>query len=369
MSVCTSATRKARQAAMLARLAIAGAMACTIGCDEAPADHDDTAATFESELLDTRLPSSTSGSSRANGAVRLLLNGRALVADFDAEPIVYVAGLKSMGGGFAPEYKWGGASERRVRPLERSLVWATQELLPRPAAPSNRARDAADLARQLEALDPMGCVDRPSVSLFLDARTPFRALIEIVHTAQGAGYCPFLVATRRPDGGTAAIAVTYSPPDPRRGAAHWEDPPGFYVAAVVDHAGVTLRTSDGNVGSGCARYGAGMAAPNRSGVYDHVAIRRCARWVKTAGRAGAQHESIALSAASDIDVQSLLSVVDDLAADAQGPLFPEIVLEQSDPDEDPDCVSPLGCSHVPGGMLDDTVPPGMLDESSTPSFP
>jgi biopolymer transport protein ExbD len=112
---------------------------------------------------------------------------------------------------------------------------------------------------------------------------------------------------------TSAAYAGPGPVPPTPGALH--------LTVLVTSSGTALKTAAGPVAPGCTDMGPGIAVPIASGQQDLAALARCARWVKQARPAETQ---VSVTASPDIPYETVISVLDALRADADGPLFPDV---------------------------------------------
>jgi biopolymer transport protein ExbD len=96
------------------------------------------------------------------------------------------------------------------------------------------------------------------------------------------------------------------------------------LTVLITAEGLSLKTSDGNVATGCNSYGAGITVPKVDGRHDYTELTRCARELKKKNERAASETQTTLTANPDIDYQTVIEVIDALRQDKDGPLFPDV---------------------------------------------
>ncbi len=97
------------------------------------------------------------------------------------------------------------------------------------------------------------------------------------------------------------------------------------LSAWVTSEGIALKSSGGNIATGCGHVGPGITVPkNGDGTYDFVELTRCARELKTQNERFADETQVTITANPDVQYQTIVEVIDAVRKDAKGPLFPDI---------------------------------------------
>lgn len=94
---------------------------------------------------------------------------------------------------------------------------------------------------------------------------------------------------------------------------------GPNVTILVVREGFAIKASGGNVATGCEAEGSGLAVPTRNGQYDFAALTACARKLKLISPEIAESSQVFVTANSNVDYQTIISVVD-----AVQPSFPDV---------------------------------------------
>lgn len=97
------------------------------------------------------------------------------------------------------------------------------------------------------------------------------------------------------------------------------------LSAWITSEGVSLKTSDGNVATGCNTLGRGVTVPKLDNDYDYGELSRCVRELKKRNVRFAAETQVTITANPGIPYQVVVSVLDALRADKDGPLFPNAV--------------------------------------------
>ena len=96
------------------------------------------------------------------------------------------------------------------------------------------------------------------------------------------------------------------------------------LSALITAQGVSLKTSGGNIATGCAQVGSGITVPKQADRYDLASITTCAKQLKNAKPEFKEETQVTITANPDIDLQSVIDVMDALRQDADEELFPDV---------------------------------------------
>ncbi len=118
------------------------------------------------------------------------------------------------------------------------------------------------------------------------------------------------------------LSTIDSVPPALAGSLPYDRPKRLALTAVITGEGVALKTSGGNVASGCNGMGAGIAVLKIAGGHDLAELGRCARLLKHGAPLDRQ---VTVTANPDVDYQTVVAVIDALRADREGELFPEVL--------------------------------------------
>jgi biopolymer transport protein ExbD len=95
------------------------------------------------------------------------------------------------------------------------------------------------------------------------------------------------------------------------------------LTVILTHDGYIVKGHGGSIAPGCASVGSGVTIPLRDG-YDAGALTRCARRLKD--EVARSQRQIMLGANPDVPAQEVIRAMDALRSDADGELFPDVVL-------------------------------------------
>jgi biopolymer transport protein TolR len=119
--------------------------------------------------------------------------------------------------------------------------------------------------------------------------------------------------------------VPPSLPDPGKGRATQDiKTKALNLTALITSEGVSLKTSDGNVATGCNSFGQGITVPKVDGKYDAKELTRCARELKKKNDRAASETQVTITANPDVDYQSVIDAIDALRRDNEGDLFTDV---------------------------------------------
>jgi biopolymer transport protein TolR len=96
------------------------------------------------------------------------------------------------------------------------------------------------------------------------------------------------------------------------------------LAAIIVTQGITLKTSGGNIATGCEGVGSGVTVPKSGEDYDLKGLTACAKRLKNANVAFKEETQVTITASSNIDYKTVIDVMDALRNDGEEELFPEV---------------------------------------------
>jgi biopolymer transport protein TolR len=107
------------------------------------------------------------------------------------------------------------------------------------------------------------------------------------------------------------------------------DSKALNLTVLISNKGVTLKTSGGNIATGCNEPGPGVTvpiSPDSSGKdsYNWSAVTECARKLKSARPEFEDETQVTLTANPGSEFRLIIDAIDSLRNDAQGELFPDV---------------------------------------------
>src|SRR5262245_12937401 len=96
------------------------------------------------------------------------------------------------------------------------------------------------------------------------------------------------------------------------------------LSAWITNQGVALKTSSGNIATGCQDVGAGITVPIKGEEYDLRSLTACARSLKNARPEFKEETQVTITANPGIDYRTVIDVMDALRSDGEEELFPEV---------------------------------------------
>jgi hypothetical protein len=97
------------------------------------------------------------------------------------------------------------------------------------------------------------------------------------------------------------------------------------LTALVTSDGIALKTSSGNIATGCQAIGAGITIPKKGGDnHDYLELKRCARELKKQNDRFAEETQVTITANPDVEYQIIINAMDALRNDKDGVLFPDV---------------------------------------------
>ena len=83
------------------------------------------------------------------------------------------------------------------------------------------------------------------------------------------------------------------------------------LTALITSDGVALKTSSGNIATGCDRIGAGVTVPKLpSGQHDYKELTRCSRELKKQNERFAEESQVTITANPDTEYQVIIETMD-----------------------------------------------------------
>jgi biopolymer transport protein TolR len=129
----------------------------------------------------------------------------------------------------------------------------------------------------------------------------------------------------------ASISVTFvasvdtTPPSVGNGKVRTElASRALNLSVFVTSQGVSLKTSGGNIATGCTDVGSGITVPKKDESFDYPAITACAKRLKNARDEFKSETQVTITANPGIDYKTIIDVMDALRSDGQDELFPEV---------------------------------------------
>ena len=88
--------------------------------------------------------------------------------------------------------------------------------------------------------------------------------------------------------------------------------------------GVTLKTSSGNIATGCNDVGSGITVPKVGEEYDFKSLTACAKRLKNANSAFKEETQVTITANPGVEYKTVIDVMDALRNDGEEELFPDV---------------------------------------------
>jgi hypothetical protein len=149
--------------------------------------------------------------------------------------------------------------------------------------------------------------------LFVDARTPYRQLTTLLRTLRDESVdapCVVGLAEGRPVCIPTALRAECGRTAAEEALTRTQcDPPGEWIQAFVFERGVYLRTAEGNLSTGCAGVGGGIAVPKDGNAYDWEAVRACIERHRRGAPAAGASPFLVTKASPAIDTATLVSLL------------------------------------------------------------
>lgn len=96
------------------------------------------------------------------------------------------------------------------------------------------------------------------------------------------------------------------------------------LSVFVTSQGVSLKTSGGNIATGCADIGSGITVPKKGESYDYPSITACAKRLKNARDEFKAETQVTITANPGVDYKTIIDVMDSLRSDGSDELFPDV---------------------------------------------
>lgn len=131
----------------------------------------------------------------------------------------------------------------------------------------------------------------------------------------------------------ASVSVTFvasidtTPPAIGGGKGVRVDPStkALNLSAFVTGQGVSLKTSSGNIATGCNDVGAGVTVPKKGDEHDYASLTACAKRLKKARPEFEDETQVTITANPGVEYKVIIDVMDALRRDPEGnELFPEV---------------------------------------------
>jgi biopolymer transport protein ExbD len=96
------------------------------------------------------------------------------------------------------------------------------------------------------------------------------------------------------------------------------------LSAFITSQGISLKTSSGNISTGCQDVGSGVTVPKANEVYDFTSLTACAKRLKNARPEFKEETQVTITANPGVEYQTIISAMDALRRDGEEELFPEV---------------------------------------------
>ncbi len=96
------------------------------------------------------------------------------------------------------------------------------------------------------------------------------------------------------------------------------------LSAFITGQGVSLKTSSGNISTGCQDVGAGVTIPKKNDSFDWASLTACVKRLKNAKAEFKDETQVTITANPDIAYEVIIDTMDALRADGEDELFPEV---------------------------------------------
>lgn len=96
------------------------------------------------------------------------------------------------------------------------------------------------------------------------------------------------------------------------------------LSAFITSQGISLKTSGGNIATGCEGVGGGVTVPMANNAYDFTAVTTCAKKLKNANPDFKEETQVTITANPGIEFQIIISTMDALRRDGEEVLFPDV---------------------------------------------
>ena len=96
------------------------------------------------------------------------------------------------------------------------------------------------------------------------------------------------------------------------------------LAAFITSQGVSLKTSGGNIATGCNDIGSGVTVPKNGEDYDLKNLTACAKRLKNANASFKEETQVTITANPGVEYKTVIDVMDSLRSDGEEELFPEV---------------------------------------------
>lgn len=161
-----------------------------------------------------------------------------------------------------------------------------------------------------------------AVAIGADAAVPYRVLVEVLFTAGQSEIGTFHLLVR-----TAAGVGAITTHAPRMGDERRRyDVPSLNLSVIVVRDGMSVKTSFGNIATGCAGIGSGLAFPRGPAGLDLAGLQACATALRQRDPRFAGEQQATLTANPDVPLGEIVSVMDALRTEPSGrAAFPDIV--------------------------------------------
>jgi biopolymer transport protein TolR len=129
----------------------------------------------------------------------------------------------------------------------------------------------------------------------------------------------------------ASVSVTFvasidtTPPSIGSGKVRSEvSSKALNLSAFITGQGISLKTSSGNISTGCQDVGSGVTVPKANDTYDFPALTACAKRLKKARPEFQEETQVTITANPGVEYKTIIDVMDALRSDNGEELVPEV---------------------------------------------
>ena len=96
------------------------------------------------------------------------------------------------------------------------------------------------------------------------------------------------------------------------------------LSAFITTQGVSLKTSGGNIATGCQNVGSGVTVLKKGDEHDLAGVTACAKQLKNAQPDFKEETQVTITANPGVEYQTVIDVMDALREDGDEELFPDV---------------------------------------------
>lgn len=128
----------------------------------------------------------------------------------------------------------------------------------------------------------------------------------------------------------AGVAITFvssidtTPPSLGGGTRRGQDQKALNLSVWVTNEGISVKTSSGNIATGCQDVGSGITIPKKGDAHNYEALTECVKRLKKARPEFEDESQVTITANPGTEYATIIETMDAIRQDKDEELFPDV---------------------------------------------